>query len=86
MDLFVRPSNKIAFQMYKHFGKTLSLSKVYNSMALLNHLGYEIYQTVNKYYSSSNGKSEDAYGYLMNKREYTLNLLEITLTYFFLVY
>ncbi|KAL4491997.1 hypothetical protein ABPG72_008418 [Tetrahymena utriculariae] len=42
VDLFVRPSNKIAVGMYRA-------------------LGYDVYQTVNKYYSSQHGRSEDAY-------------------------
>eukprot|EP01017_Pseudomicrothorax_dubius_P002634 TRINITY_DN10167_c0_g1_i1.p1 TRINITY_DN10167_c0_g1~~TRINITY_DN10167_c0_g1_i1.p1 ORF type:complete len:184 (+),score=10.28 TRINITY_DN10167_c0_g1_i1:122-673(+) len=42
VDLFVRPSNKVAVGMYRSFG-------------------YDVYQTVNKYYSSASGKSEDAY-------------------------
>jgi len=44
VDLFVRPSNKVACDMYRSFG-------------------YDLYQTVNKYYSSGAGgsdKSEDA--------------------------
>lgn len=59
VDLFVRPSNKVAVNMYRNFG----IKNIYNFF-LINFLflGYEVYQTVNKYYSSSSGKSEDAYG------------------------
>ena len=37
-------------------------------------LGYDVYQTVNKYYSSQYGKAEDAYGYLIMKKKKKKNL------------
>lgn len=45
VDLFVRPSNTIAVNMYRK-------------------LGYEVYQTVYKYYGGDGNSSEDAYGKL----------------------
>ena len=47
VDLFVRPSNTIAVDMY-------------------HKLGYKDYQTVFKYYSSDEGKAEDALGNIFN--------------------
>jgi N-terminal acetyltransferase B complex catalytic subunit len=42
VDLFVRPSNNVAVNLYKM-------------------LGYDIYQTVSKYYYSQQGQHEDSY-------------------------
>ena len=74
VDLFVRPSNKVAVNMYRNFGITKKKDNIFEIIFYFC-VGYEVYQTVNKYYSSSSGKSEDAYGiYLLLKIIFFFNL------------